>query len=116
MTRSRAPAAVSAKTLGDLDEAGKEQQRNEYAAALEINLVLNAGWSFTFFTAHRPKLAPAVAAALAASSIDLTRRAAKVSSERGVALAPYAAWTSFATALTAQIARRNRSLSARLRS
>ena len=44
---------------------------------------------------------------LAASSADLVRRAHKASPEKGVVLAPYAAWTGFATVLSAVIARRN---------
>ena len=48
-----------------------------------------------------------VAALLAASSIDLARRAGRAGRGPGLALVLYAAWCTFATALTAEIARRN---------
>ena len=40
-------------------------------------------------------------------TFDLARRAARVSRPAAAVLAPYAAWTAFATALTVAIARRN---------
>ena len=101
-------AAVSSLSLADLAETDRHDQWRAYAAALGTNLALNAGWSAVFFRGHRPGAATVVAAALAASSADLTRRAWSVSPEKGVVLAPYAAWTAFATVLTAAIARRNR--------
>lgn len=79
-----------------------------YRQALALNLVLNASWSWVFFKAHQPLPAIAVAAALATSSADLARRAGKANRAAGTALAPYAAWCSFATVLTAAIWRRNR--------
>ncbi|MEO6512738.1 MAG: tryptophan-rich sensory protein, partial [Nocardioides sp.] len=60
---------------------------------------LNAGWCWLFFTAQHPKVALAEIAVLEASTLALTRRVP--------ALAPYAAWNGFATALNASIARRN---------
>ena len=45
---------------------------------------------------------------LAISSGDLVRRAGQVSHGNGLALTPYAAWCVFATALSAELARRNR--------
>ncbi|MFR9914545.1 tryptophan-rich sensory protein [Corynebacterium striatum] len=53
-------------------------------------------------------MAAAWAGALAASSADLVRRAWKSAPERGVLLAPYAAWAGFATVLSVEIARLNR--------
>ena len=44
---------------------------------------------------------------LTASTVDLVRRAAPVSGRAAGVLAPYAAWTAFATVLSAAIARRN---------
>ncbi|HIW28746.1 MAG TPA: tryptophan-rich sensory protein, partial [Candidatus Luteococcus avicola] len=72
-----------------------------------VNLVLNGGWSWVFWQARQLGAATGVAAALAASSADLVRRVGK-RRERGVILAPYAAWTAFATVLTAELWRRNR--------
>ncbi|WP_083291037.1 TspO/MBR family protein [Corynebacterium sp. HMSC06G04] len=45
---------------------------------------------------------------MTASSADLVRRAWKSAPERGALLAPYTAWTGFATVLSAEIARLNR--------
>ena len=81
--------------------------RRTFARAYAVNLALNAAWTPLFFRAHRPWLAAAESAVLTASTVDLLRRAAPVSGRAAVALAPYAAWTAFATLLSAAIARRN---------
>jgi len=100
-------ALVSALTIADLQESGREDEAREYAVALGTNLVLNAGWSALFFGAKQLRVSTVEAVALAASSADLVRRAAGASPEKGVILAPYAAWTAFAAALTAELTRRN---------
>ncbi|GAB2471035.1 hypothetical protein GCM10027030_02120 [Luteococcus sediminum] len=100
-------AVISALHLADRLEEGDRDGVVRDAAALGVNLVLNAGWSWVFFRAHRPALATGVAGALAVSSADLVRRVGQ-RRERGVVLAPYAAWTGFATVLTDAIRRRNR--------
>lgn len=81
--------------------------RRGYLTALGINLALNAGWSWVFFRGHRPGWATAEAAALEASTLDLLRRTWRLDRTGGVLLAPYAGWVGFATALSAEIARRN---------
>jgi translocator protein len=78
-----------------------------FGRAYAVNLALNTAWTPLFFRAHRPWLAAVESAALTASSVDLVRRAAPVSRPAAAVLAPYAAWTAFATALTTAIARRN---------
>lgn len=100
-------AIMSALHLADLLDAGEQDEAREFAGALGVNLVLNGGWSWVFWQARQLGAATGVAAALAASSADLVRRVGK-RHERGVALAPYAAWTAFATVLTAELWRRNR--------
>ncbi|MEB3369612.1 TspO/MBR family protein [Saccharopolyspora mangrovi] len=80
---------------------------SRYVPALAANLVLNAGWTWVFWGARRPWSAAAEAGALTASSVDLLARTARVDSRAGAALAPYVAWCAFATALSAEIARRN---------
>lgn len=100
-------AAVSALTLEELDRTDRPREARAYEIALAANLALNASWSWTFFRAHRPWLAVAHSAVLAASSADLTRRAARLSPKRGAALAAYPAWCGFATVLSTAIARRN---------
>jgi translocator protein len=78
-----------------------------FGPAYAANLALNAAWTPLFFRARRPWVAAAESAVLTASTVDLVRRAARVSPAAAAVLVPYAAWTAFATALTAAIARRN---------
>ena len=79
-----------------------------HAGAYGTNLVLNAAWTWVFFRARRPALAVAESALLTASTVDLARRTHRLDPRAGLLLLPYAAWTAFATALSAAIARRNR--------
>jgi benzodiazapine receptor len=81
---------------------------HRYRWALGVNLALNAGWSWTFFRWHRIGPAVVVAGALAASSLDLARRARQGSPGAAAALVPYAAWCGFATVLTTALWWRNR--------
>jgi tryptophan-rich sensory protein len=97
-------AAVSAATLDKLPE----QKRRGYAGALAVNLVLNAGWSWLFFSQKRLGTAAVGAALLTASSADLTRRAVAVRGAAAVPLAAYPAWCAFATALSTHIWALNR--------
>ncbi|MFF0990426.1 TspO/MBR family protein [Kocuria nitroreducens] len=78
-----------------------------YRRALALNLALNAGWSWVFFTKHDTALAAATAAALTASTADLARRAAQARPLLGAALLPYVGWCGFATVLSARIHRLN---------
>ena len=96
-------AAVSASTLDEFDARGQTSQRNSYLAALAANLVLNAGWSWIFFSRRKLGTAAVAAAALTVSSADLTRRAAGVRGAKAAPLALYPAWCAFATALSTHI-------------
>lgn len=96
-------ALVSAQALHDSQDTADDRRRKAYAAALSVNLLLNAGWSWVFFSRRRLGLAAVTAAALTASSADLTRRATSVSGKRALALTPYPAWCAFATALSTHI-------------
>lgn len=100
-------AWVSALVIANAEE---EQPGSSaaFTKALAANLVINASWSGLFFRSKRPWLAAAGAAVLAGSSADLVRRAGRSSPQRGAVLAPYAAWTAFATALSTSIAWKNR--------
>lgn len=100
---------TSASTSADLAEAGQEEEARAFRRALAANLVLNAGWSGLFFRSGNLPLATVGAAALAASSADLSRRAAKTGPLKAAGLGAYALWSTFATALTAELTRRNRS-------
>ncbi|TWF75670.1 TspO/MBR related protein [Pseudonocardia hierapolitana] len=70
--------------------------------------MLNAGWTWSFFRAKNPPLAVLEVLALEASTVDLARRTWRLDRNAGIALLPYVAWTTYATALTAELARRNR--------
>jgi benzodiazapine receptor len=98
--------AATAWAAGEVLSRGKADRR-AFAGAFAGNLALNAAWTALFFRAHRPWAAAAESALLTASTVDLARRAAAVHRPAAGALVPYAAWTAFATALSAAIARRN---------
>lgn len=100
-------ATIAAHVLEDLEKEGREDEAEAFARALGINLVLNSAWSVLFWRSRRLDIATVEAAALAASSVFLARRAWKVDRRHGLGLAPYAVWCTFATALTAEIHRRN---------
>lgn len=67
-------------------------------------LALNASWSPLFFGARRVGAAGIVAGAL----VPAVAATAVASGRRGVAYAPYLAWSAYAAALNASIWRRNR--------
>ncbi|MBQ1010035.1 tryptophan-rich sensory protein [Micromonospora sp. M51] len=83
-------------------------ERAAFTRAYALNLALNFGWSALFFKARRPTVALAEIAALNASNVALIRRAAHADTAAGAALAPYVAWTLFATVLNGAIVRLNR--------
>ncbi|MGB3482003.1 MAG: TspO/MBR family protein [Mycobacterium sp.] len=101
-------AVTSAATIDTLRERGDDAEKRAYTAALCANLVLNAGWSWLFFSAHKLGPSALAAGALAISSADLTRRTAKVNSQAGLALTPYPLWCTFATVMSSDIWRLNR--------
>ncbi len=92
-------ASIAVGTARAMEQADADQRRS-LQRQLWANMALNAGWCWLFFAAERPKAALAEIAVLEASTLALTRRVP--------ALAPYAAWNGFATALNAAIVRRNR--------
>lgn len=100
-------AVTSAVALDDLLDLGRQEERAAYLRALSANLVLNAGWSWLFWRGRKPWLAAAECAVLAVSSADLVRRTSRADRVAGAALAPYAAWCAFATALSTAIAVKN---------
>lgn len=68
-------------------------------AVLAVNLVLNAAWSWIFFSFHRIKLACLDALLVAVTALILTILALGASPWAALLLAPYVAWTCFATYL-----------------
>ncbi|MEU4397485.1 TspO/MBR family protein [Micromonospora orduensis] len=82
-------------------------ERAAFTRAYALNLALNFGWSALFFKARRPTVALAEIVALNASNVALIRRASRADRVAGAALAPYVAWTLFATVLNGAIVRLN---------
>ncbi|MEI6251648.1 MAG: TspO/MBR family protein [Mycobacteriaceae bacterium] len=101
-------AATSAAVINRFRADGEDGKARAYIAALGANLTLNAGWSWVFFAKRQLGPSVVVAAALAASSADLARRAGDADLKFGAALAPYPLWCSFATVMSADIWRLNR--------
>ncbi|MFI5640235.1 TspO/MBR family protein [Streptomyces goshikiensis] len=91
-----------------LDRAEGRSERRGLAVALGVNLALNAAWSRLFFGLRSPRAGLAGTLLLDASNVRLLRRVHRIDPVAGRALIPYVAWCAFATALNADIARRNR--------
>jgi translocator protein len=100
-------AAVSASTIDELQHRKPEQART-YVALLTANLVLNASWTWLFFTRRRLGAAAVSAAVLTASSADLTRRAVDARGSSAAVLGLYPLWCAFATLLSTRIWQLNR--------
>jgi len=96
-------AATSAVAIDEFHSTGQHDKAHRHAAALGINLLLNAGWSWLFFRYHKLGASALGAAALTVSAADLARRAAQAKPAVGLALSPYAVWCAFATVLSAHI-------------
>ncbi|MFE9928562.1 TspO/MBR family protein [Streptomyces sp. NPDC005533] len=77
------------------------------AASLGTNLALNAGWNYLFFRCRSPRAGLAGTVLLDAGNAHLIVRTAAIDRTAAVALAPYAAWCLFATALNLSLVRRN---------
>jgi translocator protein len=101
-------AAVSASTVDELEDRAQADRARAFQAALLVNLVLNGSWTWLFFNRHKLGASALAAAALAASSADLTRRAVDVHPRVGATLAPYPLWCTFATLLSTRIWMLNR--------
>ncbi len=97
-------AAASAAAQGQMEP----RRAKAYRRKLAVNMALNGAWSWSFFRGRQVGASVFVAGALAASSADLARTAGQASKPAGGLLAPYAAWTAFATVLNAAIWRKNR--------
>ena len=101
-------ALTSAATLDELERRGQQRERRAYIVALVSNLILNGSWSWLFFNQRRLGASAIAAAALTASSADLTRRSVAVRGAKPAPLAAYPAWCAFATALSTHIWALNR--------
>lgn len=76
--------------------------------ASPADLAVNAGWCWVFFARQSPGKGLVVIAGLDALNVALLRKAAKHDKAAAAALAPYVAWTGFATALNASVWWRSR--------
>lgn len=101
-------ALAATTTIAELTEKGEEGEAEAFWAAFLVNMALNAGWSGVFFRAHHLPAATVVAGLLAGSSADLARRGAAAGPGKAIGLGLYAGWCGFATALSGELARRNR--------
>ena len=101
-------AVATTAAITEAEEAGDLEKAADLRRSLAVNLPLNAAWSGIFFRSRNLPAATLGAAALAASSADLARRAAATGSGKAVGLGLYAVWCGFATALSAELARLNR--------
>lgn len=101
-------AVVSASTVDQLEDDGRSDEARTYSALLALNLVLNGAWSWLFFNRRLLGTSAIAAAALTASSAELTRRSIAVRGTPAVPLALYPLWCAFATALSSRIWSLNR--------
>jgi benzodiazapine receptor len=96
-------ATVSAATLDKLDEEGDHAKARAYSVLLVLNLVLNGGWTWLFFSRRKLGTSAIAAAALAASSADLARRAVRTKGAGAGVLGLYPLWCASATLLSGRI-------------
>lgn len=92
---------------GHAANRGGGSERRRLVGALAVNLALNASWNWLFFAARSPRAALVDTTLLTLSTLDVMRVTARVDRTATKALTPYAAWCAFATALNADIVRRN---------
>jgi len=83
------------------------RERAALAASYGTNLALNAGWTWLFFGLRSPAAGVAGSVLLDAHNLRLIGRVARHDPAAAAALAPYAGWCLFATALSGSLARRN---------
>jgi benzodiazapine receptor len=88
--------------------AAVPEGRGAMLALTGADLAVNAGWCWAFFDRESPRAGLATIALLNGLNVLLVREAARRDRVAAAALAPYVAWTGFATALNLSIWRRNR--------
>jgi tryptophan-rich sensory protein len=96
--------AISA-TLAWRDVRGP--RRRVVLGLYAANLVLNLAWTWIFFQAHAPTAAGVEILALLATILALIGLVGRWNGVAVLLLVPYAAWVTFATALTWRIAAAN---------
>ncbi|HEX8971346.1 TspO/MBR family protein [Oryzihumus sp.] len=101
-------AAIAWGTARLLDAEPDPARRRRLGALVAADLVANAGWCWAFFKGRSPRNGLAVIAVLDGLNLALVDQARRRDGRAAAALAPYAAWGLFASALNADIWRRNR--------
>jgi tryptophan-rich sensory protein len=94
-----------AATLSYRDVGGP--RRRLVLGLYAANLALNLAWTWIFFQGHSPRAAGVEILALLGTTVALIGLVRPHNRTAALALAPYAAWVTFATALTWAIAARN---------
>ena len=83
-------------------------ERTRALSLWSTQLALNAGWSWLFFGARKPRASMAELVALFASIAAYANEARKVDKAAAWMVAPYLGWTAFAGALNEEIVRKER--------
>ncbi|HET7659620.1 MAG TPA: TspO/MBR family protein [Oryzihumus sp.] len=91
-----------------IDAEPDPASRRRLGALVAADLAANAGWCWVFFKGRSPRNGLAAIAVLDGLNLALLDQARRRDTRATGALAPYAAWGLFATALNADIWRRNR--------
>ena len=86
---------------------GRDANAAPAQALFGLQLALNLAWSFVFFGARDPRGALAVIGLLWVSILATIVAFWRVRAPAALLLVPYLAWVTFASALNADIARRN---------
>jgi tryptophan-rich sensory protein len=89
------------------EDAGP-RARQRVLALTAADLTVNAAWCWAFFARESAGGGLATIVVLDALNVALLRECAEHDRAAAAALAPYVAWSTFATALNAEIWRRNR--------
>ena len=88
-------------------QARRSRARTRALALWGTQLALNTAWPLIFFGARRPRAALADLVALIGSIAAYMDEAQQVDGRAAIAVAPYLAWTGFATLLNEEIVRLN---------
>ena len=87
---------------------GRSRGRRSALAAFGVQLALNGAWTPIFFGLRRPGLALAEIVATLFAIVTTVALFTRQRLVAGLLLLPYLAWVAFATALNAEVWRRNR--------
>jgi len=88
-------------------QSGDGARRARAQRLFAVQLVVNALWSFLFFTRRNPRVALVDAGVIVAAVAATVRAIWAVHRPAALLLLPYLAWVSFAFVLNADIVRRN---------